>query len=99
MRRFALRWLKCHRGGNCHMSRSAPFVVTAGIALVMAVTGAAEAASKCTGEKAKAAGKKAAAKLTCLSKGVGKALPQVDSTCIAKAEVKFSVAYAKAEAK
>jgi hypothetical protein len=54
--------------------------------------------SACDAAKVKAAGKKAAAKLTCHSKAVTKGLG-VDSTCMAKAEVKFSQAVAKAEAK
>src|SRR5205809_13159 len=69
-------------------------IVAVGSASVLAAT-----PSKCSGGKIKNAGKKAAAKLTCLSKAVGKALAATDSTCIAKAEVKFSSAVAKAEAK
>jgi hypothetical protein len=58
----------------------------------------ADGASRCSGAKIKATGKKAASKLTCLSKGLSKALAP-DSTCLAKAEVKFSGTVVKAEAK
>ena len=56
-------------------------------------------ANPCDAQKTKAAGKKVAAKLTCHSKAVTKGLLGPDSTCLAKAEVKFSTAMAKAEAK
>src|SRR5689334_10713698 len=67
--------------------------MTSGVAFATAAT------SKCSGGKVKNAGKKAAAKLGCLSKGISKGLAGPDSTCVAKAEVKFSTAVAKAEAK
>ena len=70
-----------------------------GILVLAVASGTAFAASKCSGDKIKAAGKKAASKLTCHSKAVTKGLLSVDSTCIAKAEVKFSSTFAKAEAK
>src|SRR6185369_11518200 len=66
--------------------------------MVPVTTGSALAQSKCSGEKIKAAGKKAGAKLTCLSKGLAKG-EATDSTCLAKAEVKFSSTVTKAEAK
>lgn len=52
----------------------------------------------CAAAKQKAAGKKGAEKLKCHSKGLIVNLP-VDSTCLAKAEIKFSKAFAKTEAK
>src|SRR5262245_30483215 len=67
--------------------------------LCLAAPHAAFAQSKCGVAKTKAAGKKAAAKLTCLAKAVSKGTTPVDSTCLAKADVKFSTAFAKAEAK
>src|SRR5262245_40231815 len=79
--------------------------VAAGALALVAVAGVAFAAgtpqgpSKCSGGKVKSAGKKAAAKLGCLSKAVGKGLASTDSTCLAKAEVKFSAAIAKADGK
>src|SRR5215470_12761406 len=69
-----------------------------GLAMVALTTGAAFAASRCSGDKIKASGKKAASQLTCHSKAVAKGLP-VDSTCLAKADAKFSIAFTKAEAK
>ena len=51
--------------------------------------------AKCASLKVKAAGKKEAAKLGCHSKAATKSLT-VDSACLAKAEVKFSVAFSKA---
>ena len=73
-------------------------VTTLGFVFALAAARGTFAASKCSGDKIKAAGKKAASKLTCHAKAVTKGL-MVDSTCIAKAEVKFSSTYAKAEAK
>src|SRR6185295_4156838 len=58
----------------------------------------ARAQSKCSGDKIKAAGKKAGAKLTCLSKGIARG-QSTDSACLAKAEVKFGAAVAKSENK
>ena len=55
--------------------------------------------SKCTAEKFKAASKKTNSKSTCHAKAVAKGFASVDSTCIAKAEVKFSSSFAKADAK
>ncbi|HEY2387154.1 MAG TPA: hypothetical protein VGK30_09345 [Candidatus Binatia bacterium] len=54
--------------------------------------------SKCTSGKIKCAGKKAAAKLGCFSKALGKNLP-VDPLCISKAETKFAACYSKLESK
>jgi len=51
--------------------------------------------AKCASLKQKAAAKKEASKLGCWSKAVTKSVP-IDSACIAKAEVKFSVAFTKA---
>jgi hypothetical protein len=68
-------------------------VLTFGVSLVHATP----PAQKCAAAKQKAAGKKIAAKLTCYSKAVTKALP-VDPACLMKAETKFSAAFTKAEA-
>ena len=69
-----------------------------GTFFVMVGSGTAFCASKCSANRIKAAGKKAASKLTCHAKAVAKDLG-VESTCLGKAEVKFSSAFAKAEAK
>jgi len=53
---------------------------------------------KCGAAKIKAAGAKAAAKLTCTSKSAGSGKP-LDQACIGKAETKFSTAIGKADAK
>src|SRR5258705_10848601 len=83
-----------------HYMRQLAMVTIGALALVALTAAGADAqSSKCSGNKAKASGKKALAKLTCLSKAVAKGITPVDSTCLAKAEVKFSVAFAKAEAK
>src|SRR5690242_17921627 len=50
--------------------------------------------SKCEAARLKAAGKKAKAKLGCYAKAALKAVP-VDTTCLTKAETKFSAAFAK----
>src|SRR5690349_5243448 len=55
-------------------------------------------AQKCAAAKIIATGKKIGAKVKCAGKGMLTALP-ADSTCLAKAEVKFSSTLAKAEAK
>ena len=69
-------------------------------AMAVAAAGVAggQTPSKCSTAKTKAAGKKAATKLGCVAKGLSKG-EGTDSTCVAKAEVKFSVSVAKAEAK
>src|SRR5262249_29819858 len=84
---------------DAHMLRKIAVGTIGALAILALVASGAAAQSKCSGSKAKAAGKKALAKLGCLSKAVSKGTTPVDSTCLAKAEVKFSVAYAKAEAK
>src|SRR5262245_2447376 len=69
------------------------------VALVVLAAGdEVSAKSKCNGNKMKAAAKKAASKLSCHAKAVTKGLG-VDATCLAKAENKFSSAFAKANAK
>src|SRR5690349_17772658 len=74
--------------------------VGVGMAALLAVSAqATTGVSPCTANKIKAAGKKAGSKLTCLSKSLAKGTFPVDSTCLAKAEVKFSGTVAKAEAK
>jgi len=81
------------------ISRIATAAVGA-LAIVAVISGGAHAAtSKCSSGKIKSSGKKAQAKLGCLSKALGKGLTSVDSTCLAKADVKFSSAFAKAELK
>src|SRR6185295_5766182 len=54
--------------------------------------------NKCPTAKIKATGTKAGSKTVCYAKGVS-AGSGVDSSCLAKAEIKFSTAFAKAEAK
>ena len=56
------------------------------------------AASKCTSKELAAAGKKAAAKLTCQAKAVGKNETVGLSSCLAAAAARFSTAYGKATA-
>ena len=51
------------------MSRKLTLALVTTFAVGM-IAGSADAASKCSGNKVKAAGKKAASKLTCLSKGL-----------------------------
>ena len=80
------------------MSRHLALTVAATFVLVGSVFGSADAASKCTGSKLKAAGKKASSKLGCLAKGIGKGIA-ADSTCLAKAEVKYSSTVTKADTK
>jgi hypothetical protein len=58
---------------------------------------AANTPAKCAAAKQKAVSKKIAAKLGCWSKAVAKAVP-VDADCLAKANTKFSAAFAKADA-
>src|SRR5262245_33925645 len=65
---------------------------------VLAASGEVFAASKCSGDKIKATGKKALGKLKCHSKAVKRG-QAVDAACLAKAEEKFSIAFATAEAK
>ena len=55
-------------------------------------------AQKCSGSKIKATSKKASAKLKCHEKAILKGVA-VDPECLAKAEDKFTDAFAKAEAK
>src|SRR5262245_32298171 len=87
-----------YQRGRSDMLR--PFAVpTISLLAVLVAQGSpAWGASACSGNKLKSAGKKAAAKLTGLSKGVSKGIPS-DSTCLAKADVKYSSTVAKAEAK
>ena len=68
------------------------------LAPVRAVDAAATRAEKCAAAELKAAGKKAAAKLRCHEKALtqGKA---VTSTCLAGANARFAVAFAKVEAR
>jgi hypothetical protein len=60
--------------------------------------GAFVAANRCAGAKLKATGKKAKAKLACHAKATGRGLA-VDPGCLAKAEVRFTTAFAQAEAR
>src|SRR5262249_15397182 len=71
-----------NREGDRKISRFAAAIGV--LAMMVAGSGVASAAtaSKCSGGKVKNAGKKAAAKLTCLSKAVGKSLAAPDSTCV-----------------
>ena len=74
-------------------------VVGFGMLVALFGTSMALAASdpgKCAAAKQKAAGKKIAAKLKCYSSAVSKAMA-VDPDCLAKANTKFSAAYAKAD--
>ena len=74
-------------------------VVLAVVAGMAAAAGAVPTpAQKCAAAKIKATGKKIGAKAKCQEKGILTALP-ADSTCLAKAEVKFSSTIAKAELK
>src|SRR5207244_12858163 len=58
------------KGGEMKIAR---LMTAIGVCAMVAVTAeAAFAASKCSGDKIKAAGKKAGSKLTCLSKGLAK---------------------------
>ena len=73
--------------------------LTLGASLIAAPASAkSDPIAKCTSTKVQSAGKKAAAKLKCYGKAVGKAVP-VDQECITKAEDKFAAAYGKIEAK
>jgi len=56
---------------------------------------AAGPASRCTAGQLAAAGKKAAAKMTCYAKAVRKGLP-VDTTCLGKADMKYGTTFGKA---
>ena len=80
------------------MTRIAALVGLIGYVVVLPLGGEAVAASKCSGDKIKAAGKKAAGELTCHARAVTKGVG-VDSECLAKAEEKFASTFAKADAK
>jgi hypothetical protein len=73
-------------------------LVTAGVSPALA---GGTPAQKCAAAKQKAAGKKAASKMSCFSKAKAKNLPPPGPTdpCLTKAEGKFSSAVAKADAK
>src|SRR5262245_65287477 len=60
--------------------------------------GAATPAAVCAEAKLRAAGKKAATKLACHAKAASRG-GAVDTTCLTKAETKFTDAFAKAEGK
>jgi hypothetical protein len=79
------------------MRTLAALVVSLAVAASVALAGPTPA-QKCTAAKLKATGKKASAKLKCHEKAVLKGLA-VDPACLAKAEEKFTDAFAKAEAK
>src|SRR5262245_13270153 len=82
-----------------NIKRTALAVVLGGVVLWAGVASAVTTpGQKCSQSKRKAAGKKTSAKLTCHAKAITKGIA-VDSTCLAKAEVKFSNSIAKAEAK
>lgn len=68
------------------------------IALAAPVTALDAPGRKCAAAKLKATAKKTLAKFKCTAKGVAKDIA-VDPACFAKAETKFSEAFAKAEAK
>ncbi len=80
------------------MSRVAALVALVGTVVFSTLGAEGLAASKCSGYKMKAAGKKAASELTCHAKAVTKGVG-VDSECLAKAEGKFSSTFAKVDAK
>jgi hypothetical protein len=65
---------------------------------VQAVDAAATRAEKCAASELKAAGMKAAAKLRCHEKALTKGKP-VSSACLAGANARFAVAFAKVEAR
>ena len=81
MRRTVLRFL----------TRGFPMLSAIGALLAFATPAD---ANKCGAAKLKATGKKAAAKLGCHAKAVGKGIP-VDAPCLDKAEAKFTDAFAK----
>jgi len=68
------------------------------VAAVRAVNAAATRAEKCAAAELKAAGKKAAAKLRCYEMAFTQGKP-VTSTCLASANARFAVAFAKVEAR
>src|SRR5689334_13285435 len=74
--------------------------IIVGLAAVLLVgfAGPAAAQNKCGSAKMKAIGKKAATKSACYAKALAKGF-NPDSTCLAKAELKFSQTFAKTEAK
>jgi len=80
-----------------HSLRGALAVVAVTVVLApVPLHAAPTAAQKCAIAKNKAASKKLGSKLKCYQKGIA-ASTSPDSTCLAKAEVKFSVAAAKAD--
>jgi hypothetical protein len=77
-------------------------VMAVGAALLIAAAGssalAASPTAKCMGSKQKATGAKIMGKLTCYGKAKARNVA-VDGGCLAKADVKFNAAVAKADAK
>ena len=79
---------------NGHLRKTAVVLAL----LTMTSFGARAEASKCTGAKLKAAGKKSSCKLGVYAKAASKNVP-VDSTKLDDCEAKFNAAFAKAESK
>jgi hypothetical protein len=69
-------------------------ILVAALSLASSSEGAGDPASHCTGAKLKAAAVKASAKLRCHAKATARSVP-VDPECLAKAEQKFSAAWAR----
>jgi cysteine-rich repeat protein len=101
--KFDQAYTKVEDKGGCTTQGDAPAMEARVDTLVSQVVAAlpgdaTKEGRKCAGSKLNAAGKKAAAKLKCHAKAIGKGVA-VDPTCLGNAEGKFASAFAKADDK